>query len=217
MTVTVYDNRGGSAHQVAVADFASQPEPTERGIDMSDILERWQKLTEAFGQRLDAVRDDQWDSATPCAEFTVRQLVEHAIDVQRMVPKGLGASGAIDTPNGDDLKATWKAVRGAALEACSAEGALEQDIDSPLGGKMPAGQFFGGPACGDILIHTWDLARAIGADEKLDEEGCQATLGFLQAAPAEFLRQPGRFDAAIEPPAGADIQTQLLCFAGRQL
>ena len=183
---------------------------------MSEIVERWKTLTEAFGQRLEAVRDDQWDSATPCTDFTVRQLVAHAIDVQRVVPKGLGASGAIDTPNGDDLKATWKAVRGAALEACSAEGALEKEIDSPLGGKMPAGQFFGGPASGDILIHTWDLARAIGADEKLPEDACRLALGFLQAVPAAFLRQPGRFDAAIEPPEGADIQTQLLCFTGRQ-
>ena len=183
---------------------------------MSEILERWKGLTEAFGQRLAAVRDDQGDNSTPCADFTVGQLVSHAIDVQRMVPKGLGASGAIDTPNGDDLKATWQAVRSAALAACSAEGALEREIDSPLGGKMPAGQFFGGPACGDILIHTWDLVRAIGADETLPEDACQAVLGFLQAAPVDFIRQPGRFDAAVEPPVGADIQTQMLCFAGRQ-
>ncbi|WP_179131524.1 TIGR03086 family metal-binding protein [Candidatus Entotheonella palauensis] len=182
---------------------------------MSEILERWKGLTEAFGQRLDAVSDDQWDSATPCADFTVRQLVEHAIDVQRVAPKGLGATGAIDTPHGDNPKATWQAVRAAALDACSAEGALEKEMDTPIG-KMPVGQFFGGPACGDILIHTWDLARAIGADEKLPEEACQAALAFLQAAPAEFLRQPGRFDNAIEPPEGADIQTQMLCFTGRQ-
>jgi uncharacterized protein (TIGR03086 family) len=216
MTVTIYDSHGGSAQQVAVAEVTSTATSTKGESGMSEIIERWKHLTEAFGQRLDAVRDDQWDSPTPCTDFTVRQLVTHVIDVQRMVPKGLGASGAIDTPNGDDLKATWKAVRSAALDTCSVEGALARDIDSPLGGKMPAGQFFGGPACADILIHTWDLARAIGADEKLDEDACRLTLGLLQAAPAEFIRQPGRFAAAIEPPAGADIQTQLLCFAGRR-
>ncbi len=216
MTVVVYNSHGGPVHQGVVADFADQSLSIERGLGMNDILERWKGLTEAFGQRLDAVQDDQWDSSTPCADFTVRQLVSHAIDVQRVVPKALGASGAIDTPNGDDLKATWKAVRDAALEACSAEGALAKEMDSPLGGKMPAGQFFGGPASGDLLIHTWDLSRAIGADETLPEDACQAALGFLQAVPAEFIRQPGRFDDAIEPPAGADAQTQLLCFTGRQ-
>jgi uncharacterized protein (TIGR03086 family) len=183
---------------------------------MSEMLEGWKMLTDLFGQRLEAVGDDQWDSPTPCADFSVRQLVEHAIDVQRMVPKALGESGAIDTPNGNDLKATWKAVHAAALAAYAKEGALEKEINSPLGGKMPAGQVLGGPPSGDILIHTWDLARAIGADEKLPEAACQAMLGLLQTLPSEALRQPGRFDAAIGAPEGADIQTQLLCFTGRQ-
>lgn len=183
---------------------------------MSEILERWKGLTDAFGQRLDAVGDDQWDSSTPCAEFTVRQLVSHAIDVQRMVAKALGESGAIDTPNGDDLKATWKAVHGAALAAYSAAGALDTEIDSPLGGKMPAGQVLGGPPSLDLMIHTWDLSRAIGADESLPEAFCEAALGLLQSLPSEALRQPGRFDAAIDPPEGADAKTRLLCFVGRQ-
>ncbi|ETX01520.1 TIGR03086 family metal-binding protein [Candidatus Entotheonella palauensis] len=183
---------------------------------MSEIFERWKGLTEAFTQRLDAVSDNQWDGSTPCADFTVRQLVSHAIDVQRMVPKALGDSGAIDTPNGDDLKSTWKAVHGAALAAYTAEGALDKEIDSPLGGKMPAGQVLGGPPSLDLMIHTWDLARAIGADESLPEDACQMALGLLQSLPSEALRQPGRFENAIEPPAGADAKTQLLCFTGRQ-
>ena len=91
---------------------------------MNEMFERWKMLTESFGQRLEAVGDDQWGSATPCTEFSVHQLVEHAIDVQRMVPKALGESGAIDTPNGNDLKATWKVVHGAALAAYTPEGAL---------------------------------------------------------------------------------------------
>ncbi len=183
---------------------------------MSQALENWKMLTEAFGQRLEAVADNQWDSATPCADFTVRQLVSHAIDVQRFVPKALGASGAIDTPNGDDLKATWKAVHGAALATCSEAGALDKEIDSPFGGKMQAGHFFGGPASGDLLIHTWDLARAIGVDETLPEAACQAALAFLKAAPSDVIRQPGRFDDPVEAPEGADVQTQMLCFAGRR-
>lgn len=183
---------------------------------MSETLERWKKLTALFGQRLDAVRHNQWNSPTPCKDFNVRQLVEHAIDVQRMVPKALGVTGQIDTPNGNDLNATWKAVHGAALAAYTTPGALDQEINSPLGGKMPAGQVLGGPPCGDILIHTWDLARAIGADEKLPEDACQGMLAMLRTLPSEALRQPGRFDAAIEPPKGADIQTQLLCFTGRR-
>ncbi len=69
---------------------------------------------------------------------------------------------------------------------------------------------------GDALIHTWDLARAIGADATLPEALCAIQLEALQAIPEAFLRQPGRFDAALEPPPGANAQTRLLCYTGRQ-
>jgi len=65
---------------------------------MSETLERWKLVTEGFTQRLHAVEEGQWEKATPCTAFTVRQLIEHVIDVQRMGPRLLGASGAIDTP-----------------------------------------------------------------------------------------------------------------------
>jgi uncharacterized protein (TIGR03086 family) len=101
------------------------------------------------------------------------------------------------------------------LPAYEAEGALQQVVETPLG-QMSAEQFIAGPAIGDALIHTWDLARAIGADDTLPETACRIQLKMIKAIPEEFLRQPGRFDAAIEPPAGADAQTLLLCYSGRR-
>jgi uncharacterized protein (TIGR03086 family) len=182
---------------------------------MSETLERWKQITEGFTQRLQAVEAGQWEQATPCTAFTVRQLIEHVIEVQREGPRLLGARGAIDTPLGSDLVSVWNHVRAAALAAYEAEGALEHVVDTPLG-RMSAEQFLAGPASGDALIHTWDLARAIGADETLPEEACARQLQGLKALPEDFLRQPGLFEAAITPPAGADAQTQLLCYTGRQ-
>lgn len=183
---------------------------------MSETLDRWKMVTGLFTDLLDAVEEYQWEDETPCTEFSVRELVEHVIDVQRMVPKALGERGAIDTPNGDDLKATWEAVRGAALAAYSEPGALDKYVDSPLGGTIPAEQMVAGVMIGDILIHAWDLARATGDDDTLPEDACQVILEALQMMPEEALRQPGRFAPAIDLPKGADIQTQLLCYTGRQ-
>ncbi|MDH3600067.1 MAG: TIGR03086 family metal-binding protein [Candidatus Tectomicrobia bacterium] len=182
---------------------------------MSEVLERWKVVTDGFAQRLNAVRDDQWDNSTPCPEFTVRQLVTHVIDVQRMVPKALGASGAIDTPVGDNLQTAWNTVHEAALAAYSAEGALATVVESPLG-QMPAGQLMALPGIGDVLIHTWDLSHAIGADDTLSEEACQIQLEVLKSLPEEALRQPRRFGPKIEAPEGSNAQTQLMCFCGRQ-
>jgi uncharacterized protein (TIGR03086 family) len=182
---------------------------------MSETIARWKLVTDGFTRRLNAVAADQWHNATPCTEFTVRQLVEHVITAQRMGPKLLGASGAIDAPLGNDLVSAWQSTRAAALAAYETAGALQKVVDTPFG-QMPAEQFIAGPMIGDALIHTWDVARAIGADDTLPEAACRIQLDMLKAVPEEFLRQPGLFSAAIAPPAGADAQTQLLCYCGRQ-
>ncbi len=109
----------------------------------------------------------------------------------------------------------WKTVRAAALAVYETEGALSQAVKTPAG-EMPAEQFIAGPIISDALIHTWDLARAIGADETLPEVVCQIQLQSIRAIPETFLRDTGRFKAPIEPSIKADTQTQMLNFTGRQ-
>src|SRR5262249_42773820 len=108
----------------------SMPSPASmsKGIVMSETLERWKLVTAVFTQRLHAVEVGQWDKATQCTAFWVRQLIEHVIDVQRMGPRLLGARGAIDTPLGSDLVSVWERVRAAALAAYEVEGVLEHVV-----------------------------------------------------------------------------------------
>ena len=68
--------------------------------------------------------------------------------------------------------------------------------------------------CADTLVHTWDLARAAGVDERLDPDSVRHVEAFLAGA-GDAIRSPGGFGPALEPPAGADDQTRLLCLAGR--
>ena len=68
----------------------------------------------------------------------------------------------------------------------------------------------------DLLIHTWDLARAIGADESLPEEAVQACYASLQKAPPEMLRGSGNLADPISVPRDADLQARLLAFTGRR-
>jgi hypothetical protein len=69
---------------------------------------------------------------------------------------------------------------------------------------------------GDLLIHSWDLARATGGDERLDPEAVAAALeGFKPLD--EVLHSSGNvFGPKVEPPPNTDLQTELLCFAGRR-
>ena len=81
-------------------------------------------------------------------------------------------------------------------------------------GESPAGEALGIPTM-DMLVHTWDLSRAIGADESLPEEICAHAYEQLQPMDA-MLRGPGRFGPRVEVADDADIQTKLIAFCGRQ-
>jgi hypothetical protein len=67
----------------------------------------------------------------------------------------------------------------------------------------------------DIAVHTWDLARAIGAGESLDPD----VVGFALTLQDTFdaARQRGAFaQPSGEAPDGSSAQARLLYLAGRR-
>jgi uncharacterized protein (TIGR03086 family) len=180
---------------------------------VTDALAMWREVAAGFDQRMANVGVDDWTAPTCCPDWTVTQLVEHAIGSQRFVPKALGASGDIDV-EGDDLVEVWKTVRAAADQALGAPGAMDRVVTLPFG-EMPAREGLGFPI-GDLLVHTWDLARAIGADDRLDAEACAVV--YANLAPIDGnIRAPGFFGPKLNSAPDADAQDRLLAFVGRQV
>jgi len=66
----------------------------------------------------------------------------------------------------------------------------------------------------DVFMHTWDLARATGQDERLDADLCADLLAGMQQMEAA-LRSSGHYGPAVPVPDDADPQTRLLGFIGR--
>ncbi|BCO35690.1 hypothetical protein [Mycobacterium heckeshornense] len=66
----------------------------------------------------------------------------------------------------------------------------------------------------DVLVHTWDLARAVGADDRLDPNWCALFFGQLPAEP-DALRASGMFAAPVAVDDDTDIQSRLLARLGR--
>lgn len=91
--------------------------------------------------------------------------------------------------------------------------------DDPAPCDTPAGHFSVENAIatlclGDILVHTWDLARATGLDETLDPDEVHGMyVGILSMD--EVLRQSGHYGPRVEVPDDADEQTKLIAFTGR--
>jgi hypothetical protein len=67
----------------------------------------------------------------------------------------------------------------------------------------------------DVLIHTWDLARASALDESLDPVEVARMFDGIHEVDA-ILRQSGHYGPKIEVATDADVQTRLIAFLGRQ-
>ena len=177
---------------------------------MSSALDLWRQTAAKWSEVYGQVTDSQWERPTPCDEWTVRQLVEHTLDWQA---EGGGLIGAGTAP-GDD----WDRIR-AAFDSLLSEPSRLTGSVAEFGG-IPK-QELAGFLIGDLLLHSWDLARSIGADEALPPDVVEATTIGLHHVPPALLRGTNPLGqkmmaAAVEVPADASPQEKMLAFTGRR-
>ncbi|MGY1814821.1 TIGR03086 family metal-binding protein [Blastococcus sp. SYSU D00820] len=177
--------------------------------------QRWQRLADEFGRRVDGVPPGRWDDPAPCAGWVARDVVRHL--VEWMPGLYLGSVG-LPLPAGpsvdDDPAGAWHAADGAIRAALADPATARLPTRSPAG-EMPLEDLVAMTGLMDLLVHAWDLARATGQDERLDQDECAGFLVGLEAWD-DALRSSGHFGPRVPVPADADAQTRLLAFTGRQ-
>ena len=182
-------------------------------VTVSEAAERYGRVADGFGRRLAGVPEDGWPRPSPCTEWTARDIAVHVVNVHRRVAANLDGSTPDEVSGDDDLAAAWAAATGAVRSAL-ADPAQAGQVTSGMFGEQSFESLVSRLLCTDTLLHTWDLARATGQDDSLDAEAVTRAREFLGPID-EAIRRPGGFAAKIDPPAGADEQTRLLCFCGR--
>jgi uncharacterized protein (TIGR03086 family) len=137
-----------------------------------------------------------WARPTPCTEWDARALLEHVIgfhDVLILRPLDAKPSRTKHHP-----------IQRWAVTVEALRDVLDRpEVDQQLVAVLTQ----------DVLVHTWDLARAIGADDGLDPELCASFVARLPDA--ETLEKSGMFGAPVALPEGADPQALLLARLGR--
>ena len=176
-----------------------------------EVIDRYTKLADQFGARVEATPDDAWDKPAPCEGWTARDVVEHVTGSQRNLAAAITGTEPGDAPS--DPKALWREAYAAFKDAIGQPGALDKQVPGPFG-EMPANMVIGRFLSTDVLVHTWDLARAVGGDEKIDADAAAQAFKGLQPMDA-MIRQPGVFGPKVEPAADADETEQFLNFLGR--
>jgi uncharacterized protein (TIGR03086 family) len=86
-------------------------------------------------------------------------------------------------------------------------------VETPFG-AMPGGQFIMVPIT-DMIVHSWDIAKATGQNTTLDAG--LAELGYnVLVNVAEGGRANGAFGPEVMVPASASFQDRMLGLSGRQ-
>ena len=177
------------------------------------------RAVEEFDARVRQIGAEQWDAATINTGWSVRDLVNHLVYEDLWAPPLFAGSTIAEVGDqfegdvlGEDPKRSWATASGRTLLAIGEDGVLDGPVHLSFGdvpGSEYAMQLFA-----DHLVHAWDLARAIGADERLDAELVQACATWF-AEREEGYRGAGAIAARPPVPEEADEQTLLLAMFGR--
>lgn len=162
------------------------------------------------------VAPDQITAATPCADWDVRAMMNHAVGAGWMftlVNRGETVGEHAGDVIGDDLVGAIAQVSRENVDAWRQPDALEGDRTYPFG-TFPA-QAALMINLGEVALHAWDLAKATGQDASMDPQVASLLYGFYSQVPMDEYRAHGAFGPEVQVPASASDEDRLLGYLGR--
>jgi uncharacterized protein (TIGR03086 family) len=176
---------------------------------VTDLVARHRVACAGFSRVCALVAPDHWDRPTPCTDWDARALVEHVIGFHEFLllrPFGVRANRPKTGP-----AARWEATATALFGLLDEPGALDRESELPGGGHSSPRTMLGALTT-DVLIHTWDLARATGVEHVLDRDLATAAYDGLPpgtALPADMYAAP------VAVADNADATARLVARCGR--
>jgi uncharacterized protein (TIGR03086 family) len=199
----------------------SDPEGNEFCVARSDaerapLVEQLGRASGAVAGLISNIRADQWSAPTPCTDWTVRQLVNHLIGMNRVFAALLAGQPPPPRPSADHIEddpvGAYRDSAAVLQAAFGRPGVLEHTYNGPLGTATGAERLK--IRLYDLLAHGWDLARATEQPADLPDDLAAQSLAFARTQLAGQAR-PGRFGPAQIVAEQAPAIERLAAFLGR--
>jgi uncharacterized protein (TIGR03086 family) len=183
---------------------------------VNEISERYRRVAGQLTLLAASVPDHAWNNPAPCDGWVARDVVRHLVE---WIPPFLSSGAAVDLPRGpsvdDDPAAAWKVISDGIQGVLDDPATASSEFSHDKAGHHRLDDAISMFILGDVLIHTWDLARATGGDETLDADEVHAMFAGIEPYD-EMLRSSGHYGPRVAVPDDADEQTKLIAFVGRQ-
>lgn len=181
--------------------------------------ERFRRVAGRFSDvahRIDALGPGGWSRPVPCAGWVARDVVTHLVG---WVPFVIGRSGLpVPSPSEADAAAApaaaWDQLAAGLQGLLDDPASATTEFDAGPPGRLTVEGAIGMIVLGDVLVHTWDLARSIGLDVRLDPVIVPGMLAGMEPID-EMLRGSGHYGPRVGTAPDADVQERLIAFTGR--
>jgi len=175
--------------------------------------ERHRLVAATFTDRVLGTKD--WDAQSPVADWRARDVVAHLCT---WLAGFLAGGAGVELPRGPstdvDPVGAWRVHADAVQAVLDDPATAGRTLRNPHIGELPLGPAIDRFYTVDVFMHTWDLARATGQDDRLDPGLCAVLLDGTSGM-EEVLRASGQYGPRVPVPADADAQTRLVGFIGR--
>lgn len=176
------------------------------------VAEHHRTVAARFTERVEGTSD--WDAPAPVDGWTARDVVRHLVE---WFPAFL-ADGGVPIPaqdvDADGPETAWRQHADVVQGMLDDPESAERTFDHPQVGSLPLPDAVERFYTADVFMHTWDLSRATGQDDTLDEEFCAVMVEGMTPI-KQLLYDSGQYGPEIPVPADADPQTRLLGLIGR--
>lgn len=169
------------------------------------------------GSLILAVQPDQAHLPTPCEEYDVSQLIGHLQAVVRRIGVVLSGQPFWSVPREletTDWAGDWKTGRAETDAVLADDAILTREVTVPWG-KVP-GASAAASYIGELSVHSWDLAMAIGRLDLLDDTLATGALpAYMEKVPAEPRGPEIPFGPVVEIGPDATAYERLVAWTGR--
>ncbi|HEX3781667.1 MAG TPA: TIGR03086 family metal-binding protein [Pseudonocardiaceae bacterium] len=173
---------------------------------------------------VERVQLEELAAPTPCAQWTLGELLSHLTAQHRGFAAAAGGRGGETEvwrapPPGPDPVADYRKAAEEVLAAFAEDGVLDRGFllpeivpDQPFPAEMAIGFH-----TVDYVVHTWDVARSIGVDVEFDQELLDVTGAIVARIPdgPERLAPGASFGPAVAVTEGSGELGTILAALGR--